>query len=110
MSQEHQTSSALRYYAKCLTAVAFVGIFLALQFSLWFGDNTVSRWLGMRADNAEQAAENAQLAEVNERLSREVLALLNNNAMVEELAREELDMVRENEVFFRFVRPQSERQ
>lgn len=96
----------MRYGGRKLLIVALAVTFLFLQKSLWLGNSTVGNWLEARASNAEQATENTRLSEVNQRLTREIEELTGDSGMgmVEELAREELDMVRKDEIFFRFVR------
>lgn len=102
------TNTRGRFRGGKLLALALVAVFLSLQKSLWLGGNTIDDWLDARARNAVQSAENERLAEVNRGLSGEIQALSGNSDIVEELAREELDMVREDEIFFRFMQRPSQ--
>jgi len=78
-------------------------VLLALQFKLWFGEggyNDVKR-LATRVE--EQARENETLAQRNRELQAEVEDLRQGLHAVEERARSELGMVKENEEFYQVV-------
>ncbi len=89
---------------KKLLVLLLFGVLIATQVSLWLAPGVVVTWLDTRARNVAQLTENKRLSDTNTRLSSEISALKGGRDMIEELAREELDMVREDEIFFRFVR------
>ena len=80
-----------------------IGLLILLQYRLWFADGSLAerQRLQQQVESAER--ENALLRERNDTLSREVLELQSGNAVVEERAREELGLIREGEVFYRFI-------
>jgi cell division protein FtsB len=78
-------------------------LLLALQVKLWFGEgghSDVNR-LALRVE--EQARENEVLAQRNRELQAEVEDLRQGLHAVEERARSELGMVKENEEFYQVV-------
>ena len=78
-------------------------VLIALQVKLWFGEGgyrDVKR-LALRVE--QQAMENETLAQRNRELQAEVEDLRQGLQAVEERARSELGMVKENEEFYQVV-------
>ena len=78
-------------------------VFISLQVKMWFGEGgyrDVKR-LAIRVE--EQAKENETLAQRNRELQAEVEDLRQGLQAVEERARSELGMVKENEEFYQVV-------
>ena len=87
---------------RSLLAILLV-VLIALQVKMWFGEGgyrDVKR-LGVRVE--EQARENEVLAQRNRELQAEVDDLRQGLHAVEERARSELGMVKENEEFYQVV-------
>ena len=83
-----------------ILAIVFVLLILALQYPMWLGKGG---WLQLRELNAQVAAQrqvNAELKARNEALDAEVRDLKQGVEAVEERARSELGMIRQDEVFF----------
>lgn len=79
------------------------GLFLLLQYSLWFGEGSLpNAWRLDRQITAQQVA-NQILAERNQSLEAEVADLKGGLDAVEERARSELGMIGKNETFFQVV-------
>ncbi|XPF94049.1 cell division protein FtsB [Colwellia sp. RE-S-Sl-9] len=79
-------------------------IFLALlQHRLWFGKNSVPDYLAIESDVARQRADNDKLIQRNKVLYADTDDLKSGVEGIEERARNELGMIKENEVFFRIV-------
>jgi cell division protein FtsB len=84
-------------------AVIFVLLILGLQYPLWFGKGG---WLHVRELDRQiqaQKAHNQELKARNEALDAEVRDLKQGYAAIEERAREELGMIKQDEVFFQVV-------
>ncbi len=79
-------------------------LLVALHAQLWFGRGSVPRVATMKQQLAaqDQANRDAQLR--NDQLASEVRDLQEGLDMVEELARQELGMVRPNEIFVQIAR------
>jgi cell division protein FtsB len=81
-------------------AIAFVALILALQYPMWLGKGG---WLQVRELDRQVAAQrqvNADLKIRNEALDADVRDLKQGFEAVEERARSELGMVKQDEVFF----------
>lgn len=79
-------------------------IFLALlQHRLWFGKNSVPDYLALENDVARQHVDNNKLIQRNKVLYADTDDLKSGLEGIEERARNELGMIKENETFFRIV-------
>jgi cell division protein FtsB len=86
-------------------AALLAGLVLALQYPLWFGKGG---WLKVRELDrqlAEQRAGNDRLKGRNDALDAEVRDLKQGLEAIEERARVELGMIRQDEVFYQVVTP-----
>lgn len=78
-------------------------LILLLQVRLWVGEGSFAQVWTLEQSIAEQRAENADLAVRNERLYAEVRNLRNEKGAVEERARMNLGLIRQDETFFLVV-------
>lgn len=83
--------------------VVLLSLFVALQYPLWFGSGSLSTVWRLHEQVDAQKIENAQLVERNKALIAEVIDLKHGLDGIEERARAELGMVKENETFFHIV-------
>jgi cell division protein FtsB len=86
-------------FGKLLIVGAFV-VFAMLQYSLWFGEGGVRDVRELKRAVAVQQQENDKLAERNRVLEAEVMDLKNGLEAVEEHARLDLGMIKQNETFY----------
>jgi cell division protein FtsB len=89
-------------------AFAFVALIAALQYPMWLGKGG---WLQVRnldRQLATQQESNARLKARNDALDAEVRDLKTGYEAVEERARSELGMVKQDEVFFQLQQPSSQ--
>jgi cell division protein FtsB len=87
---------------RSLLAILLV-VFIALQLKMWFGEGGYSDVKRLAVRVEEQARENELLAQRNRELRAEVEDLRQGLHAVEERARSELGMVKENEEFYQVV-------
>ena len=87
-----------------IVPVILVLVLLVLQWQLWTGRGSVRDVAQLQGKLAEQKAANTRAAITNERLASEVNDLKEGLEMVEERARQELGMVKPNEVFVQITR------
>jgi cell division protein FtsB len=81
-------------------AILFVVLIAALQYPMWLGKGG---WLQVRETDRQLAAQreaNAKLKARNEALDADVRDLKTGSEAIEERARSELGMMRNDEVFF----------
>jgi cell division protein FtsB len=76
-----------------------------LQYPLWFGKGGWLRVWGLERQVQEQKQNNAALAQRNGALDAEVRDLKQGFEAIEERARYELGMIKQDEVFYQVVRP-----
>lgn len=87
-----------------LLTLCILSLLLALQFRLWTGENGVSELRALQQDIDRQSATNQQLAQRNQLLQADIIDLRNAQDAVEERARNELGLIKNDETFFRLVR------
>ncbi len=81
-------------------------IFCSLQALLWLGDGGILDMNQKKEEIAAQQVENDQLAERNRILQAEINDLKSGTEAIEEHARLDLGMVKQNETFFRVTATQ----
>jgi cell division protein FtsB len=96
---------------KVLRTVLYVvgGLFLLLQYPLWFGSGGVIAVWQLNREISTQQAENEKLRDRNNTLDAEVKDLKQGSAALEERARAELGMVKKGETFYQIVGPPPEK-
>lgn len=80
-------------------------LIVLLQFPLWLGKGSWLRVFDLERQLEAQQAANAALRSRNARLAAEVRDLKTGYDALEERARFELGMIREDEVFFQVLEP-----
>ncbi|RUO25814.1 cell division protein FtsB [Aliidiomarina minuta] len=91
-----------------LLTLCLIGLMFALQYRLWMGEHSIADYRQLQEDIARQEASNEQLAQRNQLLQADINDLRSAQEAVEERARNELGLIKENETFFRLVRIQTE--
>jgi len=84
-------------------AYTLAGFILLLQYPLWLGKGGWLRVWGLERQVQEQRQANAVLAQRNAALDAEVRDLKQGFEAIEERARYELGLVKQDEVFFQVV-------
>jgi len=74
-----------------------------LQYPLWLGKGSWLRVWNVNQQISSQKEKNKTLKQRNETLSAEVRDLKQGNAAIEERARSELGMIKEDEVFYQVI-------
>lgn len=75
-------------------------LLLVLQVRLWFGEGSIRHGMVLKEQIAQLETENKTLRHRNRLMAAEVADLKNANNSVEEIARRDLGMIREGEVFY----------
>ncbi len=75
-------------------------VFIGLQYRIWVGEGSLAEVWNMKAKIHQQSLENQLLRERNVQLKAEVADLKKGLKAVEERARSELGMVKEDETFY----------
>jgi cell division protein FtsB len=88
--------------------VLLVVFILGLQYRLWVGENSLAELWGVKVKLEEQQAINSELQSRNDALKAEVSDLKQGLDAIEERARSELGMIKEDETFYQLVEPANE--
>ena len=75
-------------------------MFFSLQAKLWSGDGSLAHKSELENLLTKQNQENERLKEKNEDLIKKISRLKDGVDSIEEIAREDLGMIRHNEVFY----------
>jgi len=87
---------------RAFTALLLI-VFSLLQYRLWFGKNSVPDYLALQENVARQQLANIKLQQRNKLLYADTDDLKLGTEAIEERARNELGMIKENETFFRVI-------
>lgn len=85
-------------------SIALIALLVVLHGQLWFGRGSVPSVSTMQGQLADQKIKNGLAAVANDRLSAEIADLKGGLEIVEERARVELGMVRNNEIFVQIAK------
>lgn len=91
----------LRYLAT-LVLLLLLGWF---QHQIWTGRGSLPNVNAMREEIVVQRDSNALIEQDNVRLATDIADLREGHTKMEEIARQELGMIRPNEVFVQYARP-----
>jgi cell division protein FtsB len=94
---------------KALTLI-FVILIALLQYPLWLGKGSWLRVWELNRQVHEQQEKNIALKARNAMLDAEVRDLKSGKAAIEERARSELGMIKQDEVFFQVIEAQPQQQ
>ena len=87
-----------------IVSVLLIALLVIVQAQLWVGRGSIPSVNNMQRKLSEQSLKNVQAQADNERLAAEVKDLREGLEMVEEKARQELGMVKPNEIFVQIAR------
>ena len=80
-----------------------VGMLLVLQYRLWVGEGSLAEVWRLRQQTEVQNKENELLIERNRALEAEVTDLKQGMDAVEERARNDIGMIKKDEVFYQVI-------
>lgn len=87
-----------------IVPLALIALLVILHGQLWFGRGSLPNVAQMQAQLAAQKQKNEQAQLANDRLAAEVRDLKEGLEMVEEKARQELGMVKPNEIYVQIAK------
>lgn len=92
-------------YGKVMRLILFVLIlaFTGLQYKLWLGDGSILQWKHLETKITAQKTENDAIVSRNRAIEADILELKSGDQALEEQARYELGMVKNDEVYYQFV-------
>ena len=84
-------------------AVALATLFILIQYPLWIGKGGWVRVSELESQVAQQTEKNDQLKARNQTLRAEVIDLKTGSEAIEERARAELGMIKNDEIFVQVI-------
>ena len=87
---------------RVFTAILLI-LLVLLQYRLWFGKNSVPDYIALKENLVRQLGANEKLQQRNKLLYADTDDLKLGLEAIEERARNELGMIKENETFFRLI-------
>ncbi len=91
-----------------IIALALLLLLIWLQYKIWLQDGGIPEVLLLQDEVEEVAAEVKGLQERNSSLDAEVKDLKKGLDAIEERARSEMGMIKEGEVYYQVIKPQSD--
>ena len=88
--------------------VILIALLLSLQYRLWVGEGSLAEVWSLKKAGAVQSTENIGLKERNAALEADVQDLKQGLDAAEERARTELGMIKDGEVFYQIIEPQTQ--
>lgn len=76
---------------------------IGLQYKLWLGDGGLFQWINLEKKLTIQTNENEKLAARNRAIEADIIELKSGDQALEEQARYELGMVKNDEIYYQFV-------
>jgi len=74
-----------------------------LQYKLWLGDNSLLQWISLEQKLKAYEQENDKLAARNRAIEADIVELKRGKQALEEQARYELGMIKENETYYQLT-------
>lgn len=93
----------LRLNFRTLLMGLMVIIIVYLQYRLWAAEGGLGNLASVKTQIEQRSKENAALLERNQSLQEEVMSLRTGTTVIEQRARSELGMIKENETFYLIV-------
>ncbi|WP_438864720.1 cell division protein FtsB [Neptunicella sp.] len=87
---------------KWLTAILLI-LLCSLQYRLWFGKNSILDYRQMKQEVDQQILQNANMKQRNSLLKADIHDLKIGLEAIEERARNELGLIKQDETFYRIL-------
>jgi len=87
-----------------LFALILLILIFWLQYRIWFGVSSQQKIEQLKLQISEQKKQVEQIKSLNQDLQHESILLRNNPDILEEKARENMGMIKKEEIFYRIIR------
>lgn len=87
-----------------LLSISLILLLVFLQYRLWFDTDGIQHLYDLKKQLSLQTEENAKLKKRNEELLGEIRLLQANQNAIEAHARQELGMIKKDEVFYQVIK------
>ena len=90
--------------------ILVLSLFVALGLLTFFGEKGVFRLLRLQKELEEIKRRNLKIEEENRKLGEEIKRLQSDKRYIEEIARKELGLVKEDEIIYQFDLPEEKKE
>ncbi|WP_075321825.1 cell division protein FtsB [Histophilus somni] len=87
-----------------LFILSLFALLVMFQYDFWFGKNGYLDYQDIKVEIIQRKQENQKLSQRNQTIFAEIQDLKNGIEAIEERARMEHEMIKQNEVFYRIVK------
>ena len=89
--------------------VGLTALLLLLQWRLWLAGGGIAEALRLQSQIEQEQARNAELSARNALLEQQILELQQGTRVIEQRAREDLGLIKEDEVYFQCAHKQPQK-
>jgi len=86
-----------------IVMICLVLMLLGLQYKLWIGEDSLLHWIQLDKKLDAQLDENKRLSARNQAIESDIIELKSGDQALEERARFDLGMVKQDETYYQFV-------
>lgn len=86
-----------------LLHILLMALFVGTQYALWLGDKNIFDLYQLKAVTEQTRQDNVELEQRNQRLIAEVIDLKESGETLETIARSELGLIKEGEIFYQVI-------
>lgn len=86
-----------------IVVICLMLMFVGLQYKLWLGEDSFFQWVHLDKKLDHQLAENKKLLARNQAIEADIVELKSGDQALEERARFDLGMVKQEETYYQFV-------
>jgi cell division protein FtsB len=104
-SRPRRSGTRLRIRWRHIAALMLLALIGWFQYQIWFGRGNLLNVQTMREEIQVQKASNELMRQDNERLASDIADLREGQDKMEEIARQELGMIKPNEIFVQYTKP-----
>lgn len=86
-----------------LIIICLIIMLIGLQYKLWIGEDSLLQWVQLDKKLETQQVENKRLLARNQAIEADIVELKSGDQALEERARFDLGMVKQDETYYQFV-------
>lgn len=86
-----------------LIIICLIIMLIGLQYKLWIGEDSLLQWVQLDKKLETQQVENKRLLARNQAIEADIAELKSGDQALEERARFDLGMVKQDETYYQFV-------
>lgn len=85
-------------------ALGLLVLLMFLQYQLWFSSDGLGKTARLKSSIAAQQASNEKFSKINNKLTQRISLIQHNQEALEDIARNQLGMIKKDETYYQFVK------